>query len=376
MNPTHEVFVSYSHHDKPIADAVVAWLESASLRCWAAPRDVVPGADWGGAIIDAIKGAKLMVVVFSQHSNASNQVLREVERAVNRGIPIIPFKIDAAAPSGSMEYFLSTPHWLDAVNPPMEVHLGQLRETALHLVRAEKPPTPLPLPVPVPLWRRYLWVAAIFGVVALSYGAWIAYGLTLPVDRAVAGTWRAQDRMMPGTSTGTDDEMRISTDGRFTRTSRFRISGGYRRTGNASFVTSDEYIKGTMQNGLLVTPTCCFIVNTLPNYAFTLTTANTTSRPEWEKELTWQPLDGNGGQRWTSTWSTYGIPWKLTLLLSAENRYQFDAQADVEASVKAKGSVFSVTSRQGVTETGTFELRGPNILVLGGKNYGAWVRAQ
>ena len=36
----HDVFISYAHEDKPMADALCATLEQNGLRCWIAPRDV------------------------------------------------------------------------------------------------------------------------------------------------------------------------------------------------------------------------------------------------------------------------------------------------------------------------------------------------
>jgi TIR domain/WD domain, G-beta repeat len=123
---TFDAFISYSHQDKATADATCATLEAAGIRCWIAPRDIVPGADWGESIIDAIATAKVMILIFSGHANASPQIKREVERAVNRAIPIIPFRIEEVIPSKSLEYFLSTPHWLDAFTPPLEKHLKQL----------------------------------------------------------------------------------------------------------------------------------------------------------------------------------------------------------------------------------------------------------
>jgi hypothetical protein len=34
----HDVFISYSTKDKPIADAVCGTLERNGVRCWIAPR--------------------------------------------------------------------------------------------------------------------------------------------------------------------------------------------------------------------------------------------------------------------------------------------------------------------------------------------------
>lgn len=122
----HDVFISYSTKDKTVADAVCATLESKKIRCWIAPRDVLPGMAYAEALVNAIHQSRIFVLVFSASANDSSQVMREVERAVNQGIPIIPFRIENVMPSGSMEYFLSTPHWLDALTTPLEKHLELL----------------------------------------------------------------------------------------------------------------------------------------------------------------------------------------------------------------------------------------------------------
>jgi TPR repeat protein len=141
----HDVFVSYSSKDKPTADAVCAVLESHGIRCWVAPRDILPGIDWGASIIEAIHGARAMVLVFSANANASLQIKREVERAINKGIPVIPLRIEDVVPTASLEYFLSTPHWLDAFAPPLERHLQYLAEVVRKLVGG--PEVSIPLPV-------------------------------------------------------------------------------------------------------------------------------------------------------------------------------------------------------------------------------------
>ena len=61
----HDVFVSHSVKDKAVAEAIVALLEEDSVTCWIAPRDVIPGADWGESIIDAIESSRIMILIFS-----------------------------------------------------------------------------------------------------------------------------------------------------------------------------------------------------------------------------------------------------------------------------------------------------------------------
>jgi TolB-like protein len=143
-----DVFVSYPHQDKATAAATCAMLEASGIRCWIAPRDIVPGADWGESIIDAMTRAKVMVLIFSGHANGSAQIKREVERAVNKGIPIIPLRIENIAMSKSLEYFLSTQHWLDALTPPLEKHLNRLAASVRALLQIETEGDARPIDMP------------------------------------------------------------------------------------------------------------------------------------------------------------------------------------------------------------------------------------
>ena len=122
----HDVFISYSSKDKSVADAACALLEARGIRCWMAPRDILPGSEWGAAIVGAIGSSKVMVLIYTSSSNASPQVRREVERAVARGLHVIPFRVEDVPMSPALEYFISSPHWLDALSPPLERHLDHL----------------------------------------------------------------------------------------------------------------------------------------------------------------------------------------------------------------------------------------------------------
>ena len=63
----HDVFISYSTEDKPAADAVCAILEKNGVRSWIAPRDIMPGADWGESIVNAnisrIARGRTMIII-------------------------------------------------------------------------------------------------------------------------------------------------------------------------------------------------------------------------------------------------------------------------------------------------------------------------
>jgi hypothetical protein len=123
-----DAFISYSSKDKTTANAACAGLESAGVRCWIAPRDIRGGTEYAAGIVEGIDSCRIMVLIFSSSANASRQVHREIERAVSKGLTIIPFRIEDIAPTKAMEYYLGSIHWLDALTPPFARHLGQLVE--------------------------------------------------------------------------------------------------------------------------------------------------------------------------------------------------------------------------------------------------------
>ena len=130
----HDVFVSYSSKDKPVADAICAHLEATGIRCWIAPRDIAAGEDWPTAIAKAISESQALVLVFSAHSNSSEEVGRELFLAANHKLVIIPFKIEDVEPEPGKQYYLARTHWLDALNPPTREQIQSLVDCVKTLV--------------------------------------------------------------------------------------------------------------------------------------------------------------------------------------------------------------------------------------------------
>ena len=177
----HDVFISHSSKDKPIADAICANLEGVGIRCWIAPRDIAPGEDWPTAIAGAISQSRVMVLVFSAHVNSSEHIPRELSLAADSKLVIIPFKIDDTEPEPGIRYYLTRTHWLDAINPPTKEQIRALVDRVKALIPVREPPpivegqptTPprggqpvagneLPGPQPAPRkkvsWVRLLWI--------------------------------------------------------------------------------------------------------------------------------------------------------------------------------------------------------------------------
>jgi hypothetical protein len=173
----HDVFISYSSQDKNVADAVCAKLESQKIRCWIAPRDVPPGESWAGAIVEAISESKIFVLVFSDGSNKSGQVVREVGEAVDSGIPIVPLRIEDVELSREMRYYIKSIHWLDALTPPIEQHLQKISNSvqALLSIEAEdQPPPAAETVIEAPAEKR--WPLPTWAIVLLTLAAIVIIG--------------------------------------------------------------------------------------------------------------------------------------------------------------------------------------------------------
>ena len=119
-----ELFVSYSSHDRLVAEGIVSALERDGIPCWIAPRDVIPGRPYAESIMQGLQSCRLLLLVFTSHANESPHVLREVERFVSLKQPIVCLRIENVLPAGSMEYLISATHWADAVGMDRDQYCG------------------------------------------------------------------------------------------------------------------------------------------------------------------------------------------------------------------------------------------------------------
>ena len=373
----HDVFISYSSKDKPTADAVCARLEANGLRCWIAPRDILPGADWSESIIDAINGSRAVVLIYSSNANDSPQIRREVERAVAKRIAVVPLRIEDVPMSKSLEYFISTPHWLDAMTPPLERHLDYLAETLKRLVRPEAPlpkkvdPDPIkPQPAISP---RTMMIAAgavaaliVVAVVAIVFvlrmssssgGAGAPFTSGSPsgrasVDAGLTGSWSAR-----AVVNGVPLElgMTLSNDGQAIVTSTLRDHGRYEAGGG----------RWTMTNaaGQTMRGTYSFTSDRTMSFAGPLGTAT------WTRDGT-SSVDPYG--RLVGTWSLSGtapdgLPATTTFAFRSAGSYQFAATSEDALTVQASdGRWHAVSSRTGKVTDGTYQVMTPTTFSFTG----------
>lgn len=125
-----DVFIS--HHTRSslhITEAICNSLESLGTKCWYAPRDT-EGA-YASSIVAAIKSCRVFILVLNKESSYSEDVLNEINLAVERmrkgeDISILPFHISKDEISDDAKYYLGRMHWIDAVNPPMMERIKEL----------------------------------------------------------------------------------------------------------------------------------------------------------------------------------------------------------------------------------------------------------
>ena len=104
---SYEVFISYSGKDKAVAETVLTKLEANGINCWIAPRDILEGTEYARAIIGAIRECPIMIFIFSEISNNSQFVMRELDSAVDESMKIIPFRIEEVQPSDSIKFYIN-----------------------------------------------------------------------------------------------------------------------------------------------------------------------------------------------------------------------------------------------------------------------------
>ena len=107
------IFISHSSKDADVALKICEILEKNGKKCFIAPRDIRMGKEYAEEIVNGIDHAQAMVLLMSEHANKSPHVLREVERAVSKSIPILVYALEKVELSKSMEYFLMSHQWMN-----------------------------------------------------------------------------------------------------------------------------------------------------------------------------------------------------------------------------------------------------------------------
>jgi hypothetical protein len=166
-------FISYANQDRASAELLLSALEARGVKCWIAPRDIPPGGSYAGAILSAIENSGCFVLVYSNNTNASVHVVREVERALKFQRNTIPIRLDDSAPSQSLEYLLATVHWLSVTSRPIEAAVDKAADQIASAVGSASPVSMSSTAAPSiaaskhESRRRSPWILLLFALIGL-----------------------------------------------------------------------------------------------------------------------------------------------------------------------------------------------------------------
>jgi hypothetical protein len=183
---TKKVFISCSSKDHKTALAVCAALEARGHPCWMSARDVKPGENFQGAIVRAIRDAGLMVMIFSNSANGSDEIKKELALASQCKLMVIPVRSEDVVPSEDFTYELATRQWIDLFGDweqAMDRLGGQIDAVLPRLLEPwpaceiEQPAEAKPKPAPPQ--ANKLRMVLIFGGVLVAFAVVAAAGLAL-----------------------------------------------------------------------------------------------------------------------------------------------------------------------------------------------------
>jgi TIR domain len=106
-----DLFLSYSRADRPLAEQFVRTAAARGVNVWY-DEDIEGGRDWREKIVAALGSAKALVILFSEHSNDSRQLIKELAVADNMRKQVIPVLISNCEPQGPYLYELASRNWI------------------------------------------------------------------------------------------------------------------------------------------------------------------------------------------------------------------------------------------------------------------------
>ena len=132
------IFISYSSKDQEIAETICQALEARGYNCWIACRDVHPGENFQEAIVQALRSARAMLLVFTSNANNSEEIKKELVLAGRHHVTVVPVRVEDVVPNDAFSYEFATRQWVDLFKD-WEREIEQLVAQLGHLLQTVKP---------------------------------------------------------------------------------------------------------------------------------------------------------------------------------------------------------------------------------------------
>ena len=149
------IFISYSSKDREIAETICQALEARGHDCWIACRDVRVGENFQEAIVQALRSAQVMLLVFTSNANNSDEIKKELVLAGRHRVTVVPVRVEDVVPNDAFSYEFATRQWIDLFKDwereieLLATQLGHILQTAkprdgggAEAIAAPRPPRP------------------------------------------------------------------------------------------------------------------------------------------------------------------------------------------------------------------------------------------
>ncbi len=108
-----DIFISFASQDARVARTICTALENRGFSCWISARDIQPGENFQSSIVRAIRGAKVLLLVFTANSNRSEEMTKELALASQQKLMVVPLRVENVDPSDAFAYEFATRQWID-----------------------------------------------------------------------------------------------------------------------------------------------------------------------------------------------------------------------------------------------------------------------
>ena len=132
----HDVYLSYDEKDLETAQKVCETLENNGLKCWMKTRNI-DSDNRVKAIIDAIRQAKILLLIHSENSKHSRYINNEVNEAVDADRSFLVYHIDDSELADNLKFFIGSKPKIKAYPNPEEKN-DVLINTSKKLVKNQK----------------------------------------------------------------------------------------------------------------------------------------------------------------------------------------------------------------------------------------------
>lgn len=160
------IFISFASQDLKTATVLCNALEARGFECWISARNILPGENFQVAIVQAIRRSKIMLLVFTENSNRSEEMTKELALASQQKLIVIPLRVEDVTPNEAFSYEFATRQWIDCfadwefamdqLSQRISNAIGSAEAAAVQAAPEPEPPPvvaelapPAPAPAPV-----------------------------------------------------------------------------------------------------------------------------------------------------------------------------------------------------------------------------------